>query len=115
MSEGMLFTGRATGSEAASIGSMRGGCVSSAGAGVGVGTDTCGAVHALTCSAGGAVTGAGAVAACSAADAPVATAATGKGDDETASAGGAATAPSALAGKEVPHFGQNLARGLQTA
>ena len=45
----------------------------------------------------------------------MATAASGKGDDETASAGGAATALSALAGKEVPHLGQNLARGLQTA
>ena len=102
MSEGMALTGRAAGSEAASMGSIRGGCVLSAGAGVGAGMDA----------GAGAVTGA--AVACSAADAPAAATALGKAADETAVAVDAAALPS-LAGKEWPHLGQNLASGLQTA
>ena len=103
MSEGMALTGRVAGSDAASMGSIRGGCVLSAGAGVGAGMDA------------GAGAVAGAAVAGSTADTPAAATAPGKLADETATAGGAATALSALAGNEWPHLGQNLASGLQTA
>ena len=103
MSEGMALTGRAAGS--ASMGSMRGGCVLSAGAGMDAGVGVGVGVGAVT----------GAAAACSAADAPAAATAPGTAADETATEGGAATALSALAGNEWPHLGQNLASGLQTA
>ena len=100
------------------MGSIRGGCVLSAGAGVGrgmgAGAVTGAVVASLDGSAGGAVIAAGVAATCRAADAAVITAALGKADGERAAVG-AGLAPSVIAGKELPHLGQNLACGLQTA